>query len=116
MHQKFKPNILFLVIDSLRTDRIDNPSKTTKIPNIESLINSGFLFNHVIGCSDTTILNIGSLFSSQYPFRNGIDVYRNHSKTTVFFDRLKKYDYFRCATVPNASFFRSLTKKMRLEQ
>jgi len=110
MSQDTKPNILFIVIDSLRVDRIDNQLKTTKIPNIESLMNSGVLFNHVIGTSDTTILNIGSLFTAQYPFKNGIDVYRNHSKTTGFFEKLKNYNYSRYATVPNASFFRSLTK------
>ena len=104
------PNILFIIIDSLRVDRITGSLKTAKTPNLDKLINTGVFFDHTIAPSDTTNPNIGSIFTAQYPFRSGVDMYRNHKKSCKFFKNLNENDFFRCATVPNTSFFRTLTK------
>ncbi len=36
-----KPNILFILVDSLRADKVFGKNKTSKIPNTESLIKNG---------------------------------------------------------------------------
>ena len=110
MIQNSKPNILFIIIDSLRVDRIIGPLKTAKTTNFNKLINSGIFFDHTIASSDTTYLNVGSIFTSQYPFKSKIDVYNNHQKVSKFFQNLSENDFFKCALVPNTSFFRTITK------
>ena len=109
MSSNQRPNVLFIIIDSLRVDRIFGPMKSAKTPNLDKLIKNGAFFDQTIASSDTTFLNVGSIFTSQYPFKSGINVYKNHKKTQHFFQTLSKNGYFRCATVPNTTFFRTLT-------
>ncbi|EIJ66141.1 hypothetical protein BD31_I2198, partial [Candidatus Nitrosopumilus salaria BD31] len=40
-----KPNILFLVIDSMRSDKCYGKNKTSITPNIDSLIKQGIYFS-----------------------------------------------------------------------
>ena len=68
---KKNPNILLIVIDSLRSDRITN-QEYAKIPNIRKLIKNGTVFSQVISTSDVTGTCLGSLFSGLYPFETGI--------------------------------------------
>ena len=43
-----KPNIFFITIDSLRHDHCFGKNRTTKTPNIDSLIRSGAYFTQAI--------------------------------------------------------------------
>ena len=63
MNSEGKPNIIFLVIDSLRADRIFNNIKTTKIPTIDKLRKEGVYFSQTISTSDVTGTGIGCFFS-----------------------------------------------------
>ncbi|NDF25813.1 MAG: hypothetical protein EB149_07540, partial [Thaumarchaeota archaeon] len=56
-----KSNIFFLTIDSLRSDKIYGPNKSSLTPNIDSLINNGVYFTQAISTSDATGLSIGSI-------------------------------------------------------
>ena len=43
-----KPNILFILVDSLRADKVFGKNKTSQTPNIESLIKNGVYFEQAI--------------------------------------------------------------------
>ena len=105
------PNILFIVIDSLRSDKCFSENKTSVTPYIDSLIKNGAYFTQAISSSDGTYTSLGSLFTGQYPFNNNIDWFHNHSKTTKLFDKLSENGYDTYATVPNLQFFYTLTAK-----
>ncbi|MBT3408858.1 sulfatase-like hydrolase/transferase, partial [Candidatus Woesearchaeota archaeon] len=49
-----KPNILFLLIDSLRADRVFGKEKNQNTPNIDALIEKGAYFSNAITTSQYT--------------------------------------------------------------
>ena len=63
-----KPNILFIVIDSLRADKCHGDKKTSVTPNIDSLIKNGTYFSQNITSAPSTIPSIYSTLTSLYPF------------------------------------------------
>jgi len=67
-----KPNILFIVIDSLRADKVFGKNKTSKIPNIESLIKNGVYFEQAICSTPATGVSVSSIFTGLYPFKIGM--------------------------------------------
>jgi arylsulfatase A-like enzyme len=67
-----KPNILLIVIDSLRFDKCHGPKKSSFTPTIDSLIKNGIYFEQTISSAASTILAVGSLLTGLYPFRNGL--------------------------------------------
>ena len=69
MDQNKHPNILFLVIDSLRADRIFGDKRTTKTPTIDKLIKDGVYFSQLISTSDVTGTGMGCYFTGVYKTR-----------------------------------------------
>lgn len=67
-----KTNIFFIVIDSLRSDRLVKNMKNTITPNLYKLSKRGTLFLNAVTSADGTTLSIGSLFTSLYPFETGL--------------------------------------------
>ena len=67
--EKTKPNILFLIIDSLRSDKCYGNERTCNTPNLDSIITKGTFFNQAISSSDATKLSIKGIFTSQIPFK-----------------------------------------------
>lgn len=67
-----KPNILLIVIDSLRSDKCFSKQKTSITPTIDSLIQNGVFFNQAISSAASTILAVSSLLTGAYPFRIGL--------------------------------------------
>ena len=65
-----KPNILFILVDSFRSDKSNGNLQIT--PNIDKLINQGIFFKNAFSSSDYTITGYGSIFTSLYPFNAGI--------------------------------------------
>lgn len=106
-----KPNILFLVIDSCRADKCYGNNKTSKTPNIDTLIKNGIYFSQDIATVDGTDPSLGCIFTGKYPFKSGIDFFRNHSKATEYFDILKESGYILYGTVPDTHIFQTLTSK-----
>lgn len=68
------PNILLIVVDTLRWDFISAygfPHALT--PNIDALAREGVLYENAISASPWTTPSHASLFTGQYPSRNGVD-------------------------------------------
>lgn len=105
-----KPNIFILTIDSLRADKFYGPTKTSKTPNIDNLIQHGTYFEQAISSVDATDPSFGCIMTGQYPFQTGIDFYKNHTKATKLFSILKKYGYNLYGIIPKKSFFETITK------
>ena len=104
-----KPNIFFLTIDSLRSDKIFGKNKSSLTPNIDKLITNGISFPNTIVSSDTTDSSLGCLFTGTYPHQNNITFFQNHKKAKYFFEILKNNGYNIYSTLPKKSFFNTLS-------
>jgi arylsulfatase A-like enzyme len=103
-------NIIFLVIDSFRSDRFFGSDRSCKTPNIDSLINRGLYCKNTIGGADSTGIAIGNCITGKYSFKNGINQIDLNSKTITLFDILKNHGYSLYATIPDLTWFNHLTK------
>jgi arylsulfatase A-like enzyme len=66
------PNILVVVADTLRADRIGAYGNTRGLtPFLDSLAARGFVFHNAIATSCWTNPSIASLFTSRYPWQHG---------------------------------------------
>ncbi len=104
------PNILLIVIDSLRADRITKEQRFAKIPNIIELSQKGTIFSQVISTSDVTGTGIGSLFSGGYPFETGITQTSIDNTKMGLFKSLKKNGYKLFGIVPKFTLFEKACK------
>ena len=90
-----KPNILLILIDSLRSDKLYGP-KHVQTPNIDYLMDKGIFFKNCFSSSDYTITGYGSIFASRYPVnasKRGMNYYKIFSKTPDLISTLKKDGY-----------------------
>ena len=85
-----KPNILFITIDSFRADKCYGEGKTSKTPNIDSLIENGIYFSQAICAADQTGASLASLFKAQLPINTDYNQITVTSNTSTYFDLLKK--------------------------
>jgi arylsulfatase A-like enzyme len=93
---KMKPNILFIIIDSMRSDKFHNKLELSQTPNINSLIQKGAYFNQNFGSSDYSVSGYGCIFSSLYPINAGISGMSYHkifSKIPNYINQLKNSGY-----------------------
>lgn len=84
---KRAPNVIIIVIDTLRADRLHshgNPNTTT--PHIDRLAAEGTRYTRAYSQAPWTTPSIGALFTSQYPSRLGI--WRNVSRLPDEFDSI----------------------------
>jgi arylsulfatase A-like enzyme len=98
-----KPNIVFLLVDSLRADRFLGPLKTSKTPNIDNLIKEGTYFEQAISSASSTAQSIGTICTAMYPFKTGITgkSYRDIKwNVKSYFDDFKKQGYSVYASAP----------------
>ena len=100
-----KPNILFLLIDSLREDRCHGPKKTSVTPHIDSLIQNGVYFNQTICSAPVTFTALSSLFtglnaSEAVVLKN--EVFTINQKRKNYIQHLKEIGYTTYAFVPEA--------------
>ena len=99
-----KPNVLMIVIDSLRSDKCYGTQKTSLTPHIDSLIKNGVYFEQTISSAAATSLAIGSIFTGLYPFKTGMGgetYHKVNSSVTNFIQILKKNDYATFSTAPS---------------
>jgi arylsulfatase A-like enzyme len=107
-----KPNILFIMIDSLKASSFNNPEKTSFTPNIDNLIKKGTYFENNFSCADGTLLSWASIFTSLFPFKTGLNSSTELSinpKIENYFQILKKFDYHPYATIPKISWLKGLS-------
>lgn len=69
--QPQKSNILFIVVDSLRSDSFHGDAKTSITPNIDRLIQQGALFKKTISSIPATKIATACIMTSLYPFKLG---------------------------------------------
>ncbi len=113
-----KPNILFLVIDSLRSDKCHSSTKTSITPNIDSLINKGIYFTQAISSVASTAPSIGSMFTGMFPFKIGMsnDNYEKLDSTIpTYIDHLKQNGYSTFAATSGMASFLGLTEDFDLK-
>ena len=90
------PNIIFLIIDSFRSDKFFGVKKTSITPNIDYLIKNGTYFSQAITSSDATILSWSSIYTGRFPFKTGIRSSRFNKldkDIPTIFDYLTKNNY-----------------------
>ena len=65
-----KPNILFIVLDGLRSDKFYGPDKSSITPNIDSLIEKGVYFDQTICHGSCSVPSVASIMTSLHPFES----------------------------------------------
>ena len=98
-----KPNILFILVDSLRADKVFGKNKTSQTPNIESLIKNGVYFEQAICSTPATGVSLSSIFTGLYPFKIGMGSEKHQKfnpKIRSYIQILKENDYNVYATSP----------------
>jgi len=111
-------NILFIVIDSLRADKIFGKQKTSITPNIDNLIKEGATFSNAFSCSDGTLSSMTSMFTSKFFFRTGVNIKNNYSldnNTQNFVSLLQKQGYATIGLIPKISYLDQITKNFQNE-
>ena len=102
-----RPNILFIVIDSLRKDKCYGENKTSLTPHIDNLIQSGTCFDWAFSSVGSTGSSLASIFTSLFPFKTGMssEKYQKlHSEAISFVSFLNDNDYHTyAASTPIAS-------------
>jgi arylsulfatase A-like enzyme len=102
-----KPNILFLIFDSFRADKVYGPEKNSLTPNFDYIKKNGVFFDHVISSSDGSLLSYAGLFSGKHPFKTGM----RSSKltklidTTSYLEFLKNQGYKLYGCMPKSNAF-----------
>ena len=102
-----KPNILFIVIDSLRSDKCLDGSKTSITPNLDYLKNNGISFSQTISTVATTIPSLGSIFTGKFPNKIGLSVEKFDQLNLDFPNYLRvlqENGYNTYATMPEIAF------------
>lgn len=100
------PNIILLVIDSLRSDKFFHSTTTSKKPNIENLIKNGTYFSQAISSADATILSWSALYTGKYPFKTGIRSARFNKldeNISTLFDKFQQSNYEFFSFIPTFS-------------
>ena len=105
-----KPNILLIVIDSLRTDRIIGKQKTASSPNIDSLIKKGVYFSNAITTGQYTSQVMTSIFTARFLLGDGTTK-KPHTKinsTSSLLSLLKNNGYNTSAIAQEDTFLQGL--------
>jgi len=100
------PNILFLVIDSLRADKLYGNKKRSITPSIDSLIDEGVYFKQAINAVASTNAAVATIFTGLYPFNIGLSggAYQKlDPKITTYIKTLKDSGYHAYSTSPEIS-------------
>ena len=100
-----KPNILFLIVDSLRADKVSGTENNSIIPNLDYIKKNGVFFDHAISSADGTMLAYAGLFSGKHPFKTGMRSAKltRLCNTISYFEVLKNYDYNLYGCLPRSS-------------
>src|SRR5208282_5989610 len=104
-----QPNVLLLVVDSMRADHLSSYGyREPTTPNIDELAKSSILFNTAISPSGWTLPVFASILTGTYPSRNGVGQYLDRLPTIM--DVLRSVGY-RSAIVTDNVFVQPLCTK-----
>jgi len=99
-----KSNILFILVDSLRADKLEKYSNNNE-SCISNLIKNGTYFSNAFSSSDYTVTGYGSIFTSKYPVNAGLTGMNYHkifSKNKNFISLLQENGYHTYTTMDNS--------------
>ena len=99
-----KPNILLIVVDSLKSDKCIGENLSSIIPNIDFLIKNGTVFPNTISSAAVSSVAISSIFTGLFPFRTGMSADRFRkldSDITTYVKILKNHGYNTFVTAPS---------------
>ncbi len=65
-------NVVLIVVDALRTDRVGVYSGDDLTPNIDSLANDGEVFEYCFSCVNATDSSVTTILTGLYPTRHGV--------------------------------------------
>ena len=91
-----KPNILFLILDSFRADKISGPEKNSLTPNFDYIKKNGVFIDHTISSADGTPLSLASIFTGLHPFKTEINTERLQKinpNLETYYDIFKNLNY-----------------------
>ena len=100
-----KPNILFIIVDSLRQDKCLGSKKNSFTPNLDKLIENGIFFEQAISPAPITVPSVSSIFTGLYPYETTNlkkDVFTLKKNVPTFIKTLEKYGYSTYAILPEA--------------
>jgi len=99
---------LFLVFDSFRADEFYGNDKTSKTPNIDSLVKSGTYFTQAIPSADGTTLSLNSIFTGLYPFVTGTREIKLSFENRNYVEALREFGYNIYGIMPKLTSFSPL--------
>ena len=97
-----RPNIILIVIDTLRADHLGCYGyERDTTPHLDRFAQDGLLFRNAISAASWTLPSIGSLLTSQYPCVLGVKrrPVALNKKFPLLSEVLKQYDYKTCGIV-----------------
>ncbi len=107
------PNIIFIVLDALRADKVNSNYKGKSLtPNIEKLVRNSLFFKNCIANSTSTLPSHLSMFTGLYPTQiklSGKKLNRLSSKVPILTEILKNQGYYTVCYTENpwvSSYFR----------
>ena len=103
-----KKNIVFFLIDGLRSDQFYGNHRTCKTPNIDSLIKKGIFCEHAASSADGTITSLNTIFSSNFQVSNSAKYRKLVLNQNNLVNVLKKNGYHIYGLFPNFTSFNSL--------
>ena len=99
----YKPNILFLVIDSFRADKFFGDKKTSITPNLDKLICNGVYFSQMVSSAPSSLPAVSSILTGRYPFsilELREKIYNLKSDVPTIGEKLIKQGYTNYALIP----------------
>ncbi len=98
-----KPNLLIIVVDSLRQDKCVGDKKSSNIPHLEKFIKDGVFLSQAISTASKTVPSLSSIFTGTYPFESTVvekDFFKLNPNLPTFCDDLKQNSYTCHAILP----------------
>ena len=87
-----KPNILLIVVDSLKSDKCIGKNLSSITPNIDFLIKNGAAFSQAISPAAVSPVAMSSIFTGLFPFRTGMsaDKFRKLDSDIITYVKILK--------------------------
>ncbi|WP_428325004.1 sulfatase family protein [Nitrosopumilus sp.] len=104
-----QPNILLIVLDSLRADKLFGKNKTTKTPTIDSMIKNGIYFSNAHTTNQYTSQVMQSIFSGRFLLND--EFTKNYSFEHSFLFQLEKLGYHNYTLNKKDVFLQGLREK-----
>lgn len=97
-----------MTFDSLRADKFYGKDKTSKTPNIDSLVKSGTYFTQSVCSADGTTISLNNIFTGLYQFVTGTREIKLSFQNRNYIDALHDFDYNIYGLMPKLTSFSPL--------